>query len=183
MSGAALPTGSTLSEAELQELAEMLGGGPPHDFNERILTANKLARQVLELAGCRLDAEFSDSEAEAMFDRSADLLLTAACMVSVMRKKGDGESLLAFVQRAKQVASWFKRPIEIKTLPRELQQAKALEIARRISKLIWRHEGFLLILFEEGVAKKDSFFSYISSAKREDMIALLRKLLNEEGRS
>jgi hypothetical protein len=139
------PDGKGVVIDELDEYATAIIGLPPDDFSQTARDAQKL----LQAAGALI---YSSPELEEMTDeknqRVRDVLLLAAFAASHELLGKRGENPLAFVQRAKQVVAWCKRPLAVATPLEELKN-KAQEIARQVARRLFPNEGFVLLVFNE----------------------------------
>jgi hypothetical protein len=161
---------------ELDEYAGHVTGMPPADFNELLaqtMKLQKLATDVVDPDGC---ANHSPEERVRIADRARDMLLLAAFAYTQMREDGKSQHPMAFIQRCKQVARWCERPIREMT-PLSVLENKARELARQIAMRLFRGEGFVLLLFNEGTT--DGHVTWISSAARRDTLALIKELTSK----
>lgn len=140
---------------DLNEYSSALVGGPPEGFRDKILRAQELTRIAGE-HGLELDD---------------DVFLVAA----LAHYQADNSNPLAFVQRAKQVLRWLteenKFPAQTGSL--EMQRNKLNELARMVTRGLFKDEGFLLLVFDNAPGN----VSYMASCERRDAIKMLKTLL------
>lgn len=163
------PDGKAVILDGLDEYAGALLGGPPPGFNELLDLMRKLHPLVVEATGFSLDEEVTDVGR----DRMRDAALLLAYSFSAMRNEGHGEHSLSFVQRAKQVVQWCKRPINLNVTPLEMLENKARELARLISARLFPEDGFTLLLYNNA----GGHMTWISSAGRNDTIEIIRNMV------
>jgi hypothetical protein len=169
-------TGGVMIDS-LDEYASEVAGVPPPDFNEvieRSRKLNALAWQAFEIDPSK---DMPETEATNVFGKLRDAMLLAAYGYSQSRHEGKGESPLAFVQRAKQVIQWCKRPIPEMT-PLSVLEFKARELARLIAERLFVGEGFVLVLYNE---QTGGHMTFISSGERASTIKLLTELAGKMG--
>lgn len=161
---------------DLDEYAGEVIGCPPENFMD-IVTAAQTLHTVAskELLGEEAD-EYHGEEAARVMDRMRDVFLAAAYSYSHMRNEGKGEIAHAFITRAKQVAQWMKHPINPEPSALEMLEFKARELARQVSRRLFKGEGFCLVIFDE---KAGGFATWIASHSRETTIKALDELLTK----
>jgi hypothetical protein len=135
-----------------------LVGQPPDGWREKISGEAQRIADALNSAGVPLPSE--------------DVLLVAA----LAGYADSNASPVAFVQRAKQVAKWVFGPhssakeIEPTSLP--VLENKATELARQIAGGLFRNEGFVLLLFNEGAG---GHTTWVSTIDRRDQIKIFEE--------
>lgn len=159
---------------DLDEYAGEVIGCPPENFPDIVEAAQRVYVAANKEVFGEEPVEFHGEEAARAMDRMRDVHLAAAYSYSHMRNDGNGEIGHAFVTRAKQVAQWMKRPINPKPSPLEMLEFKAREIARQISRRLFKGEGFCLIIFDEAAG---GFATWLSSGTRVTTIKMLDELL------
>jgi hypothetical protein len=169
-SSASVGTSSdTVLPDDLDEYASAVVGLPPRHFNELIEHARKLMQMATAVLYDKPESEEISHEKN---ERVRDILLLAAYAISQGLYGDKGESPLAFVTRAKQVVKWCTRPLAVAGPLGELEN-KAQEIARQVARRLFRNEGFLLLIFDEG----PGHVTWVSSAPRRHWIELAETAL------
>lgn len=168
------PPGAGFVVDNLDPYIHEVAGTPPDDFNELVEAARTICARAAEAIGIAPDTELSDKEGARVFSKVRDIMLIAAYAYSFNGKDGLDENPLAFVQRAKMVVDWCKRPLPELTGLKILEN-KARALAHLIASRLFRGEGFVLLIFNE----QPGFITWISSTRRAETIAALRKSLNE----
>jgi hypothetical protein len=164
------PDGKGVVIDEFDEFATALIGIPPDDFNETAGHAQKLLQAALAVVYNKPELE---PPTDAQSERVRDILLLAAFAASQELLSKRGENPLAFIQRAKQVVAWTKRPIAIATTLEELKN-KAQEIARQVARRLFPNEGFVLLVFNE---EAPGHVTWMTSTTRAAAIEELEKSL------
>lgn len=164
------PDGTGVVVDDFDEYVTALLGLPPDDFNETAGLAQKLLQHAGGVVYCKPELEEQTPEKNA---RIRDVLLLAAFAASQTLHKNRGENPLAFIQRAKQVVAWCKRPIAVATPLEELKN-KAQEIARQVARRLYPNEGFVLLVFNE---EAPGHVTWVTSTTRAAAIDELEKSL------
>jgi hypothetical protein len=166
----ATPGGKGVLIDDLDAYATAIIGLPPDHFNETLRGAHKL----LQAAGALVyDAPELEQMTDEKNEQLRDTLLVAALAASYDLLGKRGENPLAFVQRAKQVVAWCKRPLAAATPLEELKN-KAQEIARQVAKRLFPNEGFVLLVFN---TEAPGHVTWTTSATRAEAIEELEKSL------
>ena len=160
----------------LDQFAGQITGMPPENFNELLELARKVPEQLKNLLGFPA-TEPADDELARLVERARDVLLLGAHLCCQSASGNFQQNALAFVQRAKQVAQWCKRPIEEMT-PLSILEHKGRELARLVAERLFTGEGFVLLIFNEG---KGGHTHWISSAPRNDTLKMLAELVEKIG--
>lgn len=166
-----VPGGAVVEQ--IDEYAIAVAGGPPPQFESLMDDAKRLihpwAQRVILGLPDEPDPPLTDDQKERALDRLRDTFLCAAYAYSHMRNRGKGEIGLSFVQRAKQVADWCRRPMrELSELV--LLENKTRELARMVAARLFPGEGFTLLIFQEGPHGQ---LTWISSAENKTTIDVL----------
>lgn len=161
--------------------ARAVVGAQPENFRDLIGFVQDLLPVANEVCGVDpKDQSRSFDEQRADTQRVRDTLLLAAWSLTEMANEGQGENPTAFVQRAKQVIGWCKPQTQGLSVLEHMEN-KAREIARLIGQRLYRHEGFVLIVFdqsspEDTKARKGSM-TWLTSIARNTTIELVGEWL------
>jgi hypothetical protein len=166
----ATPDGKGVVVDDLDEYVTAVIGLPPENFNATLRRAHKL----LQAAGALVyDAPELEQMTDEKNEQIRDTLLLASYAADSDLLGKRGANPLAFVQRAKQVVSWCKRPLAAATPLEELKN-KAQEIARQVAKRLFPNEGFVLLVFN---TEAPGHVTWTTSATRAEAIEELEKSL------
>lgn len=152
-------------EAFVREVA----GDRPEGFENLVRQATEIARKACEACGYEWDDQ---DNAHKMHVR--DALLLAAWAITDSANKGNGQNPVAFVQAAKQAIDWCKPQLEGRT-ELEIMEARNRELARLLAERVWRNEGFLVVLFDQG--PPGGQLNWITSIDRRQTISILSEAL------
>lgn len=165
--------GKALLIDDLNTYAGELIGGPPEGFNQYLEAARRVAETVYKTLDLDPLLERDDAATRRLTEEVRDVLMLAAFGFAQRANKGHGENEIAFVQQAKRIARWCRRPLAEHT-PLEFLEAKARELTEAIGKRLFPSEGFTLILYNLG---EGGHTTWISSSQRRDTIKLIRDLV------
>lgn len=146
-------------------------GAPPKAFKETILHAAEINRILDELK----------------VDERGDIVdALIVCAVAYYRaSSGDEQAPHAagFVGRCRQINKWINSNQKTKDyeradfspLSRKMLENKSLEIARRITKMMFNTENFILLLMQKGTEKQKGFVAHVSSTDVHTQIDVLEQ--------
>lgn len=161
----------------IDSYASAVVGAQPENFRELIGFAQELLPVASEACGVdEKDKTRTEDEARLDMRKVRDTLLLSAWCLTEMANKGNGENPIAFVQRAKQVIGWCQPKTSANTVLDHLEN-KARELARLIGERLFRHEGFILTIFDQGTEQNKGHSTWISSIDRKQAISVLAELV------